>query len=116
MVINNIPYILLYCLSLTTIIECIGAFILGVRYKKDLINIVLVNILTNPVLVMLLICCNSKEMYVFLLIILEILAFLIEGIIYKKVLFYKKIKPFVLSLILNIMSYTIGYFIDLLVF
>lgn len=116
MVINNIPYILFYCLISTIIIECIGAFILGIRNKKDFINIILVNVLTNPVLVMTLICFNGKNMYIICLIILEFLAFLIEGLIYKKVLMHKKIKPFVLSLILNIMSYTIGYFIDLLIF
>lgn len=48
MIINDLPIIMLKCLIATIIIEIIVALIMGIRNKKDLLNIVLVNCLTNP--------------------------------------------------------------------
>ena len=48
-------------------------------------------------------------------IILEITAFLVEGLIYKKTLEYKRINGFLLSLILNISSYVLGILINSLI-
>jgi hypothetical protein len=109
---------MIICLLSTIIIECIIAFFLKVRTKKDFINIILVNILTNPLLVSTtltiryLIGFKAEKIAT---IILEILAFIIEGLVYKKVLEYKKIKGITLSLILNISSYTIGILINQLI-
>lgn len=71
----------------------------------------LVNVLTNPLLV-------STSYLVFIKygampkkiyeIIMEILIFLVEGIIYKKYLKYNKINGFWVSLILNLSSYFFG--------
>ena len=52
MSLNNLPLILVRCLLLTIIIELVVALILSVRDKKDILNIILVNVLTNPVVVM----------------------------------------------------------------
>ena len=105
-----LPYTLISYLMLTIILELLLSIILGLR-KKDLVYVILVNILTNPLL-------NSittfmyikylKNGYVISIIILEILALLTEGLIYKRVLYYQKINPFVLSLILNIFSFLMG--------
>ena len=46
------------------------------------------------------------------LIILEILTVIVEGYTYKKVFEYKKINPFLVSLILNASSYLIGELIN----
>lgn len=115
MSINNIPFILIKCLLLTIIIELSLALILGVRDKKDIINVILVNVITNPIVVMsqILLYLNfGYTIEVIGIVILEILVVPIEGLIYKKVLNYKKINPFILSLILNASSLIIGGFIN----
>lgn len=106
-----LPINMLICLSLTILIEVIVAYILNVRKIKDFINIVLVNFLTNPLVVTIPFFCNIYYGIIcrnIALVILEIFAFLIEGFIYKKYLSFNKINPYIISLILNFMSYTIG--------
>ena len=115
MILNKLPFMMLRCLILTIIIEVIVAVILEIRNKRDLLNVVLVNILTNPIVVTVPVYFNIQ--YGILerrvcLIILEILTVWIEGIIYKKYLNFKKINPYVLSLILNSASYIIGELIN----
>ena len=115
MIINEIPYYILRSLLFTIIIELIMALILGIRYKKDLLNVILVNLITNPIVNITVITLN---IYVGLtarnysLYILEVLVLLTEGLIYRKVLSYKKINWFLVSLILNISSFGIGEVIN----
>lgn len=107
------------CLIVTLIIEIIVAFILGVRNKKDFINIVLINILTNPLVVSISIYINIRyglEIRNMWIIFLELSAFIIEGITYYKVLNYKKMNVFLLSLLLNFSSYFIGELINYIYF
>lgn len=118
MLLLNLPKIMIVCLISTIIIECSIALILKVKTKKDYINIILVNILTNPILVSstsIIRYAISMTIGKIFTIIFEILAFLIEGLIYHKYLEYKRINGFILSLILNLSSYIIGYFINLIV-
>ena len=113
----NIPLTLLECLALTLIIELIAALILSVRDKKDILNIILVNVITNPVVVttQLLLYANfGYNIEIIGIIIMEILVVFIEGLIYKKVLKYNAINPFLLSLLLNASSLFIGKLISLL--
>ena len=51
MILLNLPKIMIICLLCTIIIECLVSFILRVKSKKDYLNIILVNILTNPLVV-----------------------------------------------------------------
>ena len=51
MIINDLPIIMVKCLLCTIIIEVIVGLIIGIRDKKYIINITLVNVLTNPVVV-----------------------------------------------------------------
>lgn len=114
--ISSLPYVMIRCLLLTIIIETTIALILGVKNKKDILTVILVNVLTNPIVVSI-----PVFMYVFYgynaeiisLIILEIITVFLEGYIYYKYLVYKKINVFILSLILNFMSYVIGQIIYL---
>lgn len=102
------------CLILTIIIETLIAFLLKLR-KTDLLIVVLVNILTNPLVVSISHYFNIKNGhfgYVYSLIALEILTFITEGLIYKYNLDNKKINPFIISLILNISSYLFGLIIN----
>lgn len=99
----------------TIVIEIVIAIILKINNKKDLLNIILVNIATNPLVVSIPVFILVKYSYGFSiisLILLEVLTVIIEGLIYFKVLDYKKINPFLLSLILNLSSYFIGEIIN----
>lgn len=108
--INELPLIMLICLSSTIVIELIMSLLLGMRNKKDILNVILVNIMTNPLVVSILMYITYNRLFntTISIIILEILVILTEGFTYKKVLTFDKINPYVLSLILNISSYFIG--------
>ena len=108
--INELPLIMLICLSSTSVIELIMSLLLGIRNKKDILNVILVNIMTNPLVVSILMYITYNRLFntTISIIILEILVILTEGFTYKKVLTFDKINPYVLSLILNISSYFIG--------
>lgn len=114
-IINWMPLILLNSLFWTIVIELLGAWLLQVRKSKDLFNILLANIITNPIVTSMTFTINIyygifiKNIW---LIILEILAWFVEGTLYKKYLTYTKINPYLLSLILNVGSYSIGIFIN----
>ncbi|MCR4581244.1 MAG: hypothetical protein K5666_01890 [Bacilli bacterium] len=117
MKISDLPCVMIKCLICTILIEVIIAFILKVRNKKDLFNVILVNIVTNPVVVSLpfvFLITRGLRAYRISFIALEIITLFVEGFIYHKVLEYKKINPFILSLILNLGSYFIGEIINLL--
>lgn len=109
---QNLPLILVRCLLLTILIEGVTALILGVRSKKDLLNTVLVNLITNPVVVFSVFTVGyffGNRVRMPLEYAEEIAVVLIEGLIYNKVMDYRKINPFLLSLILNGASYACGF-------
>ena len=114
MLINDLPLVMIKCLICTIIIEVFVAFIIGLR-KKDIIYVILVNIMTNPLVVsfpiLMLVRFGINERYISL-VILEILALISEGFVYKKVLTYKKLNPYLISIILNVLSYCIGIVIN----
>ena len=118
MLVSDLPKVMLISLTCTLIIEISIAFILGYR-KKDLLNVMLVNILTNPLLNSSVVAINyyyglkARNISVY---ILEVLVVLIEGFIYYKYLERKKINGFLLSLILNIASYGIGLLINKIIY
>ena len=115
MILNDLPLIMFKCLLCTIVIEVIVSLILRVKDKKDILNILLVNVLTNPLVVTIpiLIALRYGIYYQKItLYILEVLTVITEGFIYLKVLNYKKINPFVLSLLLNLSSYLIGLLIN----
>lgn len=112
--INDVFEYMAICLMLTILIEVVVSLLLKVKKLKDILNIILVNVLTNPLVVSITFMLNAfygVKYYYISLIILEILAVTIEGIIYKKYLDYKIINPFILSIILNLVSYLFGYII-----
>ena len=116
MTINNIPFYMARALICTVLIETIIAFIIGYR-KKDLINVMLVNIMTNPIVFIVPVYFNIKYGIIqrnVVLLILEILTLFVEGFVYKKYLSNKMLRPLVLSLILNLASYSIGEIINYL--
>lgn len=117
--INLYLKVLIVCLLSTIIVEVIVSLLLKVRDKKDILNIILVNIMTNPLLVSITVYINIfyglkyKNIIIYPL---EILVVLVEGLVYKRYLKYKKMNPYLLSLILNISSYLIGLFINRIIY
>ena len=113
----NIIFIMIRCLLLTIVIESLFAIILGVRKKKDILNIILANIVTNPLVVSITFAMNffyGLKIRNIAEGILEIVAVLVEGLMYHQYLNFKKINPFVLSLGLNIISYGFGIIYNLI--
>ncbi len=114
MTINELPKVMIISLTCTIIIEVVVAFILKYR-GKDILNIVLVNILTNPLLNSIIVAINyyyGLKARNIVLIILEILVVIVEGFMYQQYLTKKKLNGYILSLILNIASYEIGLLVN----
>ena len=110
MVVKQIIITLIVCLILTLVLEEVTALIVGVRKGFDLTVILFSNLLTNPVVVfsgMLLASFTNIPRPVYI-IVLELAAFITEALIYRKLLFTKKPSPFLLSLILNSVSFFAG--------
>lgn len=112
---NSLPLMMLVCLTLTLLIESLTALICGVRTKRDFLLIFLANLMTNPVLV----CVTFLLGFFFGMrvrmpveILLEISVVFIEGLVYRKATDYKKLDPFLLSLILNAASYLSGFVVN----
>ncbi len=116
---NDLPKMMVLSLFCTILIETVVAMVLRIRNKKDLLNVILVNFMTNPIVVSLPIYIMVKmglhARYV-VTIVLELLAFIIEGFVYKKYFKYDKINPFIVSFILNFSSYFIGKIINYLIY
>ncbi len=94
-------------LALTLIFELLYAFILKIRGKK-LIPVLLVNLLTNPPVVLLALTVVEN---IYGRIVMELAVIAIEGYIYYwfgKTNDYVITKPFLKSLMLNAFSYGMG--------
>lgn len=96
-------------LGLTVVFELAFALCCKIRSPRDILLIVLVNLLTNPALVLTSILMRERlsVLPVFIILPLEIMAFVVEGICYK----YRgeKIKrPFLFSFCANALSYCFG--------
>ena len=118
MLINDLPKVMLISLTITIIVEVGVASIFKYR-GKDLLNVLLVNILTNPLLNSIIVAINyyyGLKTRNISLIILEIIVVITEGVIYQKTLERRKISGFWLSLILNVSSYIIGSLINRIIY
>ena len=102
-------------LVLTILLEVGFFFLTGKRNKKDLLLLVLVNVLTNPVVVLsfLLIGHFTSWNPYLALIPLEVFAVLTEGYYYKK--YGKEFRrPFLFSLAANVFSFGLGELLQLI--
>ena len=96
----------------TVIIEVISALLLKVRSKWDIILIVLINCVTNPLANLIMTIVYQLQLSDTIvygsIFVIELMVVLSEGSFYKKVLDHKRIQPLILSLILNLLSFTLG--------
>ena len=96
-------------LSLTLVFEVTFFFIVGKRNKKDLLLVVMVNVLTNPIVVLLfwLSALYTDWCETLVKIPLEVFAVLTEGLFFKK--YGQSFKrPFLFSLAANAFSFFLG--------
>ena len=108
---------IIYSLALTLGLEVLLAVLIGIRGKKDIITIIMVNCFTNPIVVCLTnlaYISGSKIFIVCIVIIMELLAFLFEGMVFSRSIEKKNINPYVLSFGLNAFSFLVGIFIETL--
>ena len=97
-------------LALTLILESIFALIWGIKGRRDWLLLLLVNVITNPIVVTLHYCVSSRWIFV---LILEVSAVLAEWLAYRR--WGKTTRPaFLLSLCANCFSYFSGLLINLL--
>jgi hypothetical protein len=105
---------LVFALCLTILIEW-GISCVFLRSKLDRQIVILVQCLTNPILNILVIINYHFNLFnpMLVLAILEVFVVLIEAIIYKTSLSDRtKVNPFMMSILLNISSFSIGLLID----
>lgn len=103
-------------LSLTLLLEEGFAVLSGIRQRKDLLLVCLVNIMTNPVVVLCYLLAISYTSWnpILVTIILEVSAFAVESMYYKA--YAKTINhPFRFSALANLFSYSIGLIVSRLV-
>jgi len=106
---------LAFSLGLTVAIEAGFFLLIGKRDKKDLLLLVLVNVLTNPIVVLSFWLVSSYTNWNILiaLVLLEAFAVLTEGFYYKK---YGNVfpRPFLFALFANVVSFGAGALIQFL--
>ena len=102
-------------LALTLVLESGFFLLIGKRNKKDLLLVVLVNVLTNPAVVLLYWLAVAYAGYnrIIIIAVLEVLAVLTEGYMYKKHGQEFK-RPYGFSLLANMFSYGIGLVIQMI--
>ena len=104
-------------LALTLALEIGFFFLIGKRNKRDLLLVVMVNVLTNPVVVLLywLVVLYTGWNTTIIKIPLEVFAILTEGFYFRK--YGQNFKrPFVFSLAANMFSFWVGIFLQRLIF
>ena len=102
-------------LTLTIALETGFFLLIGKRNKKDLLLLLLVNVITNPVVVLsfwLAVLYMDWNKYI-ILVLLELFAVLIEGYYYKKYGISFR-RPYIFSLCANMFSFWAGELIQLL--
>ena len=108
---------LAWALILTVIVESVIALLLKMS-KSDIIHIILINSITNPVLNYLLILIGyfsdyRKETEYICVFFLEIIVIISEYLYFKKSLEFKRIPLFPVSVILNFSSFSIGMILNI---
>lgn len=99
-------------LLFTIIIEISISILLNVRIKNDILNIVFINIVTNPLLNCFLLIMSSiiksNTVIWILIIICELLVVIVEYKYFKNKLIFNKLNRLLFSFILNGFSFGIG--------
>lgn len=102
------------CLGLTILLETAFALFVGIRGRKNLLLVVLVQIITNPLAVLAMLWFGTYyynwPVYAYQLPI-EAIVVVVEWLFYRKYLNAVK-RPFALSLAANYFSYSFGFILS----
>ena len=103
---------LIISLFLTIVIEIVSSILIGIKKRYDITVVILANVITNPVVVFVSNCIlyfvNNVVIYYIVIGIMEILAVIVEYLIFKRYLKYCKKSPIIISLFNNIISFFVG--------
>lgn len=108
---------LIVSLISTIIIELVVSIIIGVRKRNDIITIIMVNTLTNPIVVFIANIVHTLKnvlLYWIIVIVIEIIVIFIEGKIYNKILRFEKLSGLKISFINNVVSFGTGLIIRII--
>lgn len=104
-------------MAINLFIEVIVAFIIGVRNKWDISMVGIINLISNPIMNSLLI--PIRKWYYFnnifnylIVLIFELIVIVLEGLFFKKYFTKTKKNPFILSAIINIVSFLTVFLIQ----
>ncbi len=110
---------LIVSVVLTIVIEVVLSLLLGLRGEKNIETIIWINCITNPIVVGMtnIVYIVSQNLIArnVTLAILEIIVVFLEGFLFSKILKNLKIKPYIYSLYLNVLSFGIGLIINLII-
>ena len=109
-------YSLCISLILTNIVEVILAVIRKVRDEDSISMIIAINCMTNPVVVFLSNMCmklNNNVITIAVVLALEIMVVIVEGLWFKKHLKKNKKDAYLLSMFLNVTSFSLGILFSL---
>jgi len=106
-------YNIILSLVFTIFIEVVISVFCGIDDKRDILFIILINILTNPSTEMINLLIKDGSFHYPVIIALEIVVIIIEYLFYKKELNNKSINLLFLSIINNVCSYVVGVMFNL---
>lgn len=104
---SHLPYMLFVSLLITLICELAFAWIAKKRKKHDLLLVLLVNVLTNPAVVLIYALLSRRIHTVLLKLVLELAAISVEAYYYKKYALDFP-RPFLFSIGANAFSFFFG--------
>ena len=109
--------ILINNLLIVFVIETPIAILLGARKINKIATVLLVNVITNPIVVFLSLMAvlHIGKWSTAVLILLEIFAVLVEGFVFSKCKTFEKKNPWLMSLGLNAASFLVGEVIEFFV-
>ena len=106
-------YNIIISLVFTIFIELVVSIFCGIRNKKDIMFIIIINIITNPITEFINLLIKDSSLHYWVIIIIEIIVIIVEYLFFKKFLKEKNINLLYLAIINNLSSYIIGLMFNL---
>lgn len=108
---------ILFAMLITSVSEVIVGLLFGFRKKHQVISIILVNLITNPLMNFFILTEHAMNGFSFIeVIFFEVIVILVEWLLLFFALKEPPKKLFILSLVMNLVSFGVGYLITSLPF
>ena len=110
-----ILHILIFNLIIVLALEITFAAFLGARSFKNIATVALVNIITNPAAVLCSLCLTVffSKWRIAGIIFIETAVFFTEGFMFSKFKTFGRKNPYIISLLLNLLSFATGEIINI---